>query len=143
MTLAAEIASAKDKAVTQWAELVHAAAAGTEPSLAALTKIAEGLGISTHEAHAKLRQDVAIVQHRNSHLFHRDAAQARANKMLEPFGGCALEFLAAVESAEGVARELRTAYTALNAQTFVAVGTAEGNLRRIEGQRPDLFNINN
>jgi hypothetical protein len=139
VTLAAEIASAKDKAVTQWAELVHAAAAGTEPSLAALTKIAEGLGISTHEAHAKLRQDVAIVQHRNSHLFQRDAARRRADETLAPFNGSEKEFRAAVEAAEAHARELRVAHTALVHQTQVQAGTAEGNLRRIEGQRPDLF----
>jgi hypothetical protein len=140
MTLAAEIASAKTKAVVQWAEVVHDAVGGSEPSLAALTALADALGITTSEAVAKLQQDVGIVQHRNGHLFQRDAAQARADATLAPYGGCAREFLAAVESAEGVARELRTAYTALNAQTFVAVGAAKGNLQRIEGSRPDLFN---
>jgi hypothetical protein len=139
MTLATEILNAKEKAVTQWREVVFAAAAGNEPSLPALTALAESLGITTSEAVAKLQQDVGIVQHRNGHLFQRDAAQARADATLAPYGGCAREFLAAVESAEGVARELRTAYTALNAQTFVAVGAAKGNLQRIEGQRPDLF----
>jgi len=139
MSLAAEIESAKDKAVVQWREVVFAAAAGTEPSLAALTKIAEGLGISTHEAHANLQRDVGVVQMRNSLIAHRDAAQARADKMLEPFGGSAKEFKEAVESAEAVARELRTAYTTLNGQTLVAAGTAEGNRRRLEGARPDLF----
>ncbi len=139
MSLATEIASAKDKAVIQWREVVFAAAAGNEPSLPALTALAESLVITVTEAHAKLRQDVGIVQHRNSHLFQRDAARSRADAMLSPFNGSEKEFRAAVESAEAAARELRTAYNALTGQTLVAVGTAQGNLQRIEGSRPDLF----
>lgn len=140
MTLAAEIQNAKEKAVIQWREVIFAAVAGNEPSLPALTKLADGLGISTHEAAAKLRQDVGIVQHRNSHLAQRDAAQARADETLLPYGGSERAFREAVEAAELAARELRTAYSALSGQTLVSIGYAEGNLRRIEGQRPDLFN---
>jgi hypothetical protein len=139
MSLATEIQTAKFKAAEQWAEVVHAAAAGSEPSLPALTKLADSLGIATHDAHAKLRQDVAIVQHRNSLIAQRDAAQARADALLSPFNGSEREFRNAVESAEAAARELRTAYNTLTGQTMVAVGTAQGNLQRVEGSRPDLF----
>jgi hypothetical protein len=139
MSLATEIASAKEKAVVQWREVVFAAVAGNEPSLPALTALAESLGISTNEALAKLKADVGIVQHRNSHLAHRDAARSRADATLAPFGGSEKDFLAAVESAESVARELRVAHTALVRQTMVAAGTVQGNLQRIEGARPDLF----
>jgi hypothetical protein len=139
MSLENEIAAANLKAVDQWRETVFAAAAGDEPSLPALTKLAESLGITVTEAHAKFRQDVGIVQMRNSHLAHRSAAQARADKMLEPFGGCEREFRASVESAESVARELRTAYNTLVSQTLMSVGMAEGSLRRLEASRADLF----
>jgi hypothetical protein len=139
MSLATEIQTVKIKATEQWAEVVHAAAAGNEPPLPALTKLADALGITTSEAVAKLQQDVGIVQHRNGHLFQRDAAQARADEALAPYNGNEREFLAAVESAETVARELRVAHNALVRQTMVAIGTAQGNIRRIEGSRPDLF----
>jgi hypothetical protein len=140
MSLATEIASAKDKAITQWAEVVHAAVAGNEPSLPALTKLADALGITTHQAAAKLQADTELVRQCKWYEAQRDAAQARADALLAPFNGSEREFRAAVESAEVAARELRTAYNALTGQTLVAVGTARGNLQRIQGSRPDLFN---
>jgi hypothetical protein len=139
MSLATEIQTAKIKATEQWAEVVHAAAAGSEPSLPALSQLADALGLTTHEAAARLQQDVGIIHHRNSHVAQRDAAQARADAMLSPYNGNEKEFLAAVEEAESNARALRAAHTALAWQHLVAVGAAEGNLQRIEGSRPDLF----
>lgn len=139
MSLATEIQTAKSKATEQWAEVVHAAVAGNEPSLPALSKLADALGITTHEAHAKLQADTELVRQCRWYEAQRDAAQARADAMLAPFNGSEREFRAAVESAEAAARELRSAYNTLTAQTLVAVGTARGNLQRIEGSRPDLF----
>jgi hypothetical protein len=139
MSLATEIQTAKSKATEAWAEVVHAAAKGSEPSLPALSKLADALGLTTHEAVAKLQADTDLVRQCHWYASQRDAAQARADAMLEPYSGSEREFLAAVESAEANARKLRETYTALNRQTMVAVGTAEGTRRRIEGSRPDLF----
>jgi hypothetical protein len=139
MSLATEIQIAKHKATDQWRELVHAAAAGTEPSLAALAKVAEGLGITTHQAAARLQADTELVRQCRWYEATRDAAQARVDATLAPFNGNESEFRAAVESAESHARELRVAHNALVHQTMVAVGTAEGTRRRLEGSRPDLF----
>jgi hypothetical protein len=140
MSLTAEIQAAKNKAVTQWAELVRAAATGTEPTLPALERVAAGMGLTAGEAHAKLQADTELVRQCQWYEAQRDAAQARAEATLAPYNGNEREFLAAVESAEAHARELRVAHNALVRQTMVAVGTAQGNLRRIEGSRPDLFN---
>jgi hypothetical protein len=139
MSLATEIQTAKFKATEQWAEVVHAAAAGNEPSLPALTNLADALGITTHEAADKLQADTDLVRQCQWYASQRDAAQARADATLAPYNGNESEFRAAVESAEAHARELRVAHDALTRQTQVAVGTAEGTLRRLMGSRPDLF----
>jgi hypothetical protein len=139
MSLATEIASAKEKAVIQWREVVHAAAAGNEPSLPALSKLADALGITTHEAAAKLQADTELVRQCQWYEAQRDATNARIEAALAPYGGSQQEFLAAVESAESNARALRVAFDALTKQAMVTAGTAEGTRRRLEGSRPDLF----
>jgi hypothetical protein len=138
MSLATEIQIAKNKATDQWRELVHAAAAGTEPSLAALAKVAEGLGVTTHQAAAKLQADTELVQQCRWYESQRDAINARIEAALAPYGD-EPGFRAAVEEAESNARALREAYNALTRQTMVSAGTAEGTLRRLMGSRPDLF----
>ncbi len=138
-SLAAEIQSNRTKAAAQWREIVHEAAAGNEPSLAALTKIAESLGIPVAESLEKLQIDAGVVRQHDWHLAERDAANSRVEAALAPYNGSEREFRAAVEEAESNARALRAAHSALVRQTQVAAGTAEGNRRRIEGSRPDLF----
>jgi hypothetical protein len=139
MSLATEIQTAKFKATEQWAEVVHAAAAGNEPSLPALTKLADALGMTTHEAVAKLQADTELVRQCQWYASHRDATNSRIEAALAPYGGTERAFKEAVESAEAHARELREAYTAITHQAMVASGSAEGTRRRLMGSRPDLF----
>jgi hypothetical protein len=138
MSLATEIASAKSKATEQWAEVVHAAAAGSEPSLPALSKLADALGITTHQAAAKLQADKELVLQIKWYALQRDATNARIEAALAPYGD-EPGFRAAVEEAEAHARALRETYNAITRQAMVTAGTAEGNRRRLEGSRPDLF----
>lgn len=144
MSLATEIQTAKTKATEQWAEVVHAAATGNEPSLPAITKIAVGLGITTNEAHAKLRQDVDIIRQRDRAV--ADLAQADANiaAVLAPYGGDDEKFRHTVEAAEALAGELRGEYFAYTNGLLITRGFATGTLRRLEGSRPDLVaNVTN
>jgi hypothetical protein len=143
MSLATEIQAAANKATDQWYEIVHAAAAGTEPSLAALTKVAAGLGITTNEAHAKLRQDVDVIRQRDRAV--ADLAQADANiaAVLAPYGGSDENFRRAVEAAESLACELRGEYVAYTNGHAITRGFAQGTIRRLEAAHPDLLTTSN
>jgi hypothetical protein len=136
MSLESEAQAVRVKAAQQWRELVHAAASGDEPSLAAVSKVAAALGIA--DAVAKLRDDADIVrQHARAVA---DLAQADANiaQVLEPYGSDE-NFRRAVEAAEALAGELRGAYLAYEQGHCITRGFASGTIRRLEGSRPDLL----
>jgi hypothetical protein len=138
MSLESEAQALRIKAAQQWRELAHNAAAGDEPSLAAVSKLADTLGIA--DAVVRLRADAEIVRQVEWYASHRDATNARIEAVLAPYGD-EPGFRAAVEQAEAHARGLRESYNALVHQTMVQAGTAEGTRRRLEGSRPDLFNV--
>ncbi len=142
MSLATEIQTAKTKATEQWAEVVHAAAAGNEPSLPAITKLATGLGITVPEAAAKLRADVDVVHQHNRATFDLAAADAAIADELRPYGGSDEDYRRAVEDAEAIALQLRNAYQGYSQGLCFTKGLAAGNIRRLEATRADLFNGN-
>jgi hypothetical protein len=138
-SLAIEIQTARAQASRQWAEIVHAAATGNEPSLAALAKVAAVLGLTTDQAHAKLHADVDLVNQHRQQTAARDTAKFQLAEVLAANGGSVAALQEAIATTEAHARKLRETLNWCDHGLAWAMGAAEGTLARLEASRPDLF----
>jgi hypothetical protein len=136
-TLESQAAAARTAAIAKWRSLVHAAANGSEPTLADVENAAAALSIA--DPVGRLRADAELVQQHRQHQAQWDAAAARIAQVLAPYGGSASGLEDAIADAEARLRELRQVFNHYHHGLAWSKGAAEGSIARLEGARPDLF----